>query len=69
METTQINLLRKIEQDIGYIKNEIIEIKQEIHDLTDFEINPEYIKKAIEIHKEPSIKIGSIEDLHVRYEK
>ena len=33
------------------------------------ELRPEYIKKALIIHKQPSIKIKSIESLRKRYEK
>ncbi len=33
------------------------------------ELRPEYIKKALKIHNEPSIKIGNLENLRKRYEK
>ena len=33
------------------------------------ELRPVYIKKAIKINKEPSIKIGTIADLRKRHEK
>ena len=33
------------------------------------ELRPEYAKKALEIHKQPSIKVGSIANLRKRYEK
>ena len=33
------------------------------------ELRPEYIEKALRIHKQPSIKIGTIENLRKRYEK
>ena len=32
------------------------------------ELRPEYIEKALRIHKQPSIKIKSIESLRKRYE-
>ena len=33
------------------------------------ELRPEYIGKALKIHKQPSIKVGSIESLRKRHEK
>lgn len=33
------------------------------------ELRPEYVKKALVIHKQPSIKIGTVKDLRKRYEK
>ena len=33
------------------------------------ELRPEYIEKALIIHKQPSIKIGTLENLRKRYEK
>ena len=33
------------------------------------ELRPEYIKKALKIHAQPSIKVGTIWDLRKRYEK
>ena len=33
------------------------------------ELRPEYIEKALRKHKQPSIKIGTIENLRKRYEK
>ena len=33
------------------------------------ELRPEYIKKALRIHKQPSIKVGSLETLKKKYEK
>ena len=33
------------------------------------ELRPEYIKKALGIHKQPSIKVGTLENLRKRHEK
>ncbi|MEK6903295.1 MAG: DUF2683 family protein [Nanoarchaeota archaeon] len=33
------------------------------------ELRPEYIKKALRAHKQPSIKVGTVENLRKRYEK
>lgn len=33
------------------------------------ELRPEYIQKALAIHSQPSIKIGSVENLRKRYGK
>ena len=33
------------------------------------ELRPEYIEKALRIHKEPGIKVGTVENLRKRYEK
>lgn len=33
------------------------------------ELRPEYLAKALRIHKQPSIKIGSVENLRKRHEK
>ena len=33
------------------------------------ELRPEYIKKALRIHKQPSIKVGTLENLRKRHEK
>jgi len=33
------------------------------------ELRPEYIKEALLIHKQPSIKIGNTNNLRKRYEK
>lgn len=38
-------------------------------DILEPELRPEYIKKALKIHAQPSIKIGSLEKLRKRYEK
>ena len=32
------------------------------------ELRPEYVKKALKVHKQHSIKVGSIDDLRKRYE-
>ena len=32
------------------------------------ELRPEYVKKALRIHNQPSIKVGSVEKLRKRYE-
>lgn len=33
------------------------------------ELRPEYIKKALRIHKQPSIKVGTVGNLRKRHEK
>ena len=33
------------------------------------ELRPEYIEKALRIHKEPAIRVGTVENLRKRYEK
>ncbi len=33
------------------------------------ELRPEYIEKALKIHKQPSIKVGTIKNLRKRHEK
>ena len=33
------------------------------------QLRPEYVKKALRIHAQPSIKVGSVENLRKRYEK
>lgn len=33
------------------------------------ELRPEYVKKALRIHKQRSIKVGTVENLRKRYEK
>jgi len=33
------------------------------------ELRPEFIKKALKVHNEPSIKIGTVEKLRKSYEK
>lgn len=33
------------------------------------ELKPEYIEKAFKIHKQPSIKVGTIANLRKRYER
>ena len=52
-------------------KSEAIDlVVQEYEDsLLEPELRPEYIKKALRIHEQPSIKIGTIENLRKRYEK
>ncbi len=32
------------------------------------ELRPEYVKKALRIHSQPSVKVGSVEKLRKRYE-
>jgi len=33
------------------------------------ELRPEYVKEALKIHKQPSIKVGTVGNLKKRYEK
>ena len=44
-------------------------VKEYEENLLEPALRPEYIKKALQIHKQPSIKVGTIEDLRKRYEK
>lgn len=52
-------------------KSEAINLMAEQYgeELLEPELRPEYIEKALRIHKQPSIKIGTIENLKKRYEK
>ncbi len=53
MEILQTNLLKQIVNDICFIKKELFEIKEEIGDLKDIEleVKPEYVEKLKEIEK------------------
>lgn len=53
MENMQIDLLKKIVNDMDFIKKELFGIKEEIEDLKDIEleVRPEYLKKLKEIEK------------------
>ncbi len=53
METAQINLLKQLVNDVGFIKRELLEIKDEITDLKDIEleVKPEYLQKLKKIEK------------------
>ncbi|MBI2130090.1 DUF2683 family protein [Candidatus Woesearchaeota archaeon] len=52
-------------------KSQAIEIMAEQYkeEILEPELKPEYIKKALRIHKQPSIKVGTVENLRKRYEK
>lgn len=38
-------------------------------DFIEPELRPEYVEKALKIHKAPSIKIGTLQNLRKRYEE
>lgn len=44
-------------------------VKEYEESFLEHELRPEYIKKAVRIHKQPSIKVGTVENLRNRYEK
>jgi len=52
-------------------KSQAIEIMADQYkeNILEPELRPEYIEKALKIHKQPSIKVGSIKNLRKRYEK
>jgi len=52
-------------------KSQAIEIMADQYEesILEPELRPEYIEKALKIHKQPSIKIGNIKNLRKRYEK
>jgi aspartate aminotransferase-like enzyme len=52
-------------------KSEAINIVVEEYEVAvlEPELRPEYVKKALKIHKQPSIKVGAVENLRKRYEK
>lgn len=52
-------------------KSQAIEIMAEQYkeEILEPELRPEYIKKALRIHKQPSIRVGTVENLRKRYEK
>ena len=44
-------------------------VKEYEQEFLEPELRPEYIEKAFRIYKQPSIKIGTIENLRKRHEK
>lgn len=52
-------------------KSEAINVVAEQYeeDILEPELKPEYVKKALKIHKQPGIKVGTLEDLRRRYER
>ena len=51
-------------------KSEAINImaKEYEQDIMEPELKPEYVKRALRIQKQPSIKVGTVENLRKRYE-
>ena len=51
-------------------KSEAINVmaKEYEQDIMEPELKPEYIKRALRIQKQPSIKVGTVENLRKRYE-
>lgn len=52
-------------------KSEAIDlvVKKYQENILEPQLRPEYIEKAIKIHKQPSIKVGTVENLRKRYER
>lgn len=52
-------------------KSEAIDVMAGTYEakLLEPELRPEYVKKALQIHSQPSISIGSVDNLRKRYEK
>jgi len=52
-------------------KSEAIDMMAEKYEevILEPELRPEYIEKALRIHKQPSIKVWTVKDLRKRYEK
>ncbi len=52
-------------------KSQAIEIMAEQYEeeILEPELRPEYIKKALRIHRQHSIRVGTVENLRKRYEK
>ncbi|PIN74655.1 hypothetical protein COV18_07230 [Candidatus Woesearchaeota archaeon CG10_big_fil_rev_8_21_14_0_10_37_12] len=44
-------LLKKVAEDVSFIKNELVEIKADLDDLRDLEVRPEYLEKLEKIEK------------------
>jgi len=53
MEAVSTDLLKQIAEDMRFLKNEMVEIKGEISELKDIEleVKPEYLKKLNKIEK------------------
>jgi len=50
METANINLLKQIAEDVRFVKEEVVIIKDGLKDIG-FEVRPEYIEKLEKIEK------------------
>ena len=52
-------------------KSEAINIMAEEYEkaLLEPELRPDYVRKALSVHKQASIKVGTVEKLRKRYEK
>ena len=52
-------------------KSEAIDVMAEEYEeaLLEPELKPEYTKKALKVHAQQSIKVGTVENLRKRYEK
>ncbi len=46
-----------------------IVVKEYEQEFLEPELRPEYIEKALSIHKQPSIKVGTVENLRKRHKK
>ena len=53
MEAVSTDLLKQIAEDMRFLKNEMVEIRGEISELKDIEleVKPEYLKKLNKIEK------------------
>ncbi|MDP7141541.1 MAG: hypothetical protein QF362_01480 [Candidatus Woesearchaeota archaeon] len=65
METISLNLLQQIAEDIKFLKHEILNIKEDVNELKDFEleVKPEYITKLKRIDKEKGIPFSDMSEL------
>ena len=54
-------LLKKVAEDVSFIKNELVEIKADLDDLRDLEVRPEYLEKLNAIEKERSLSREELE--------
>tara|TARA_Y100000310_G_scaffold327182_1_gene393146 strand:- start:2192 stop:2407 length:216 start_codon:yes stop_codon:yes gene_type:complete len=65
METISLNLLQQIAEDIKFLKHEILNIREDVNELKDFEleVKPEYITKLKRIDKEKGIPFSDMAEL------
>lgn len=58
----QIQLLKKIADDVDNIKHELMEIKEELHDMKEHEVRPEYLKKLKKIESSKFLSREQLEE-------
>ena len=63
--------LKTIHKELEFLKNEVAEIKDDINELRniELEVKPEYLEKLKEIRKEDGIPFRNIEELRKIIEK